>query len=551
MDYRRTRVVAIVFALLMSMTALLSLPMAMGAEPAETQFSLPPIAVATVWPAVGTVGDNVYVIGGSVSHSPGISNTLDSVQIYNIATGETTFGASMPTGVGCAAYGVGPDGKIYVAGGWNNSAATYNLKVQIYDPALNTWTQASGTIPGPVGRGAYAMAPDGNLYVFGNGWVTNSTLIYNTQTNVWRYGADQPVSGYDGSAVVQSPRSVYVIGGIYGGASAAVHVYNPIANTWSTAGSLLNPEVFGSAVLARNGYMYVIGGSPSTATNYASPYSSVERYNPAADEWEYAGTSLSSGRMNAGVVLDTYGRVLVVGGWSGSAAVKTVEGFVTSSIVGLNVMEISSPQDGSVVSGIVPVQVGIVNGYGGGFAAIDFFVDGALRESRMWGTSATFLWDTSALADGSLHTLMARGYNNDGTVSEASVVVTVSAQSVEQKITSLEQQVSLLQASLNSLNSSVGAAQSDIDALQTQLSSLQGQLNSLKTNQSTQSSTLDQIQTQLNEMKDQLDKVKTTSNSGSMWGMVNLALIIVVIVLLGLMLMMGRKSKAVPPPPST
>ena len=541
MDYRRTRVVAGVFALLMSMTALLSLPMAMGAEPAETHFSSPPIAVAVAWPAVGTVGDNVYVIGGSVGYSPGTSNTLDLVQIYNVTTGATTFGASMPTGVGMAAYGVGPDGKIYVAGGWNYSAGTYNLKVQIYDPALDTWTQDSGTIPGPVGRSAYAMAPDGNLYVFGNGWVTNSTLIYNTRTSQWRYGADQPSNGFDGSAVAYSSTAVYVIGGIYGGASAAVHVYNPIANTWSTAGSLLNPETFGSAVLARNGFIYVFGGSSSTSMSYASPYSSVERYNVAADEWEYAGASLSSGRMIGGVVLDTYGRVFVLGGWDGSAVVNTVEGFVTSSISGINVMEISSPQDGSVVSGIVPVQVGIVNGYGGNFSAIDLFVDGALKESRVWATSATFLWDASALADGSQHTLMARGYNDDGTISEASVVVTVSAQSVEQKIASLEQQVSLLQTNLSSLNSSVGA-------LQTQLSSLQSQLNNLKANQSDQSSALDLIQTQLNEMQDQLDKVKTTSDSGSTWGMVNMILVIIVIVLLALMFVMGRKGKTPAPP---
>jgi len=269
----------------------------------------------------------------------------------------------------------------------------------------------------------------------------------------------------------------------------------------------------------------------------------VERYNVVADEWEYAGASLSSGRMIGGVVLDTYGRVFVLGGWDGSAVVNTVEGFVTSSISGINVMEISSPQDGSVVSGIVTVQVEIVNGYGGSFSAIDLFVDGTLEESRVWATSATFLWDASALADGSQHTLMARGYNDDGTISEASVVVSVSAQSVEQKIASLEQQVSLLQTNLSSLNSSVGA-------LQTQLSSLQSQLNDLKANQSTQSSALDQIQTQLNEMQDQLDKVKTTSDSGSTWGMVNMILVIIVIVLLALMFVMGRKGK-VPAPPAT
>jgi len=534
MNHLGTRVFAGVFALLMCMTALLSIPMALGAEPAEVHFTSPAVAVAVAWPAVATVGDNVFVIGGSVGHSPGVANTLDLVQIYNVKTGETTYGARMPTGVGAAACGLGPDGKIYVAGGWNYSASTYNLKVQIYDPALNTWTQASGTIPGPVGRSAYAMAPDGNLYVFGNGWVTNSTLIYNSQTNSWRYGADQPISGYDASAVVYNSTAVYVIGGVYGGASAAVHIYNPVANTWSTAGSLLNPEAYGCSVLARNGFIYEFGGSSSTSTNYATPYSSVERYNVALDEWEYAGASLNSGSMHAGVVLDTYGRVLVVGGWDGSAVVSTVEGLVTSSIVGLSIMEISSPQAGSVVSGITPVQVGMVNGYGGGFYAIDFFVDGVLKESRLWAASATFLWNTSGLTDGSMHTLMARGYNPDGTVSEASVAVTVSAQSVDQKISALELQVSLLQTKLNSLNSSVVAIQSDIDALQ-------AQLNLLKTNQTTQTTQLDQLQTQLDNMQSQLNKVKTSSDNGIMFGIVSIVLMVIVLALLAMMFMASRK----------
>jgi uncharacterized coiled-coil protein SlyX len=238
--------------------------------------------------------------------------------------------------------------------------------------------------------------------------------------------------------------------------------------------------------------------------------------------------------MNAGVVLDTYGRVLVVGGWGGSSAVNTVQGFVTSSVAGINIMEISSPQAGSVVSGITPVQVGMVNGFGGGFFTIDFFVDGVLKESRLWATSTTFLWDTSGLADGSLHTLMARGYLPDGTVSEASVVVTVSAQSIDQKISALELQVALLQTKLNSLNSSVVAMQSDIDALQ-------AELNLLKANQTTQNTHLDQMQTQLDNMQSQLNKVKTSSDNGSMFAIVGIVLMIVVLALLALMFMASRK----------
>jgi N-acetylneuraminic acid mutarotase/uncharacterized coiled-coil protein SlyX len=506
------------------------------AEPFEYRLSLPPLAVAVSWAAATSVGDSIYVIGGCVGDVVDDGPTLSSVQIYDVDTGDVTFGTRMPKGVSGAAFGAGPDGKIYVAGGWNVSDGDYYQRVQIYDPALDSWTEAVGDVPSPIGRSASAMSPDGMLYVFGGGWTSNVTLIYDTQTDVWRNGTDLPSWGLDADAVVVSPTQVFLIGD----GSSDVRVYNPVADEWSSVASLPISLGWASAVLGRNGDIFVFGGSSSSYSDPA-PLSSVLRYSVLDDVWEYSDSTLSSGRTSSCAVLDYYGRAVVLGGYDGSSVVANVEAFVTSEITGEYLIQISSPQHGSIVSGVVEVQVDPINSWGSGFPAVDLFVDGVLYESRSHSYGTTFLWNTTGLPDGSTHTLMARGYNWDGSVVEDSVTVTVWSVSVEERMAAMEQQISLLQIDLDSLTASVGAMQTDIDALQSQLSSLQTQLNALKANQTTQGAKLDQLQTQLNEMQDSLDKVKTTSNSGSMWGMVNLVLLIVVIALLAMMFMMSRK----------
>jgi N-acetylneuraminic acid mutarotase/uncharacterized coiled-coil protein SlyX len=522
-------------ALLLSVSMLLSLAAVTGAEPAEARVNLPPIAVPASWASGVIIGDNAYVIGGSQDYIVDVPPTLSSVQIYSIATGETSIGAAMPKGVTGAAYGVGVDGRIYIAGGWNASDGSYYQKVQIYDPVGDSWTLATGSIPEPIGRSASAMSADGTLYVFGGGWTSNVTLKYNTSSNVWKYGAQQPVFGLDGRAVAYNDTAVIVFGGSYGGSSSGVRIYNPVANTWSLGTPSPITEAYAAPVLASNGYIYLFGGTAGSAGD-PNPVPTVMRYSPSDDVWEVSNAVLSSGRDSMVAVfmqMPGYGKAVVLGGFDGSVAVSTVDSFVISEIAGVDLIEISSPQDGSIVSGVVPVHVEKVNGMTD-FVQIDLFVDGVLHETRTAAMSVTFLWDTSGLADGSSHTLMARGYNLDGTVSETSVVVTVSAQSIDQKMSALELQVSLLQTKLNSLNSSVEAMQSDIDALQ-------AQLNILKANQTTQSTKLDQLQTQLDNMQSQLNKVKTSSDNGSMFGIVGIVLMIVVLALVAMMFMASRK----------
>lgn len=533
MNCRITKVLAGVLVLLMSLTVPLSLSFAVAAEPVEAHTTLPSIGTAVAMASVVRENSNVYVIGGALGVIPDIVNVIDTVQIYNITTGETTYGTNMPTGTAAAAYGQGPDGKIYIAGGWNSTSSSYLMRVQIYDPALDSWSLAANFTPEPIGRSASVMGVDGKLYAFGGGWSTNTTLIYDLGTDHWVYGHDLPTTMYDSAAVAYNATEIILIGG--SGTIGQSYAYNPVNNTWTNAGALAQPTDFGSAVVARSGFVYLFGGSATTSMSDPNPLSRVQRYDASRQTWELSDAYLNTGRMHVGAVNDAYGRILVVAGWDGSSVVGTVEAFVVADTVSRQSIQIVGPTDGSIVSGVVPVDAMMVGAsIWTSYMAIDFSVDGVWRETQFQVPEATFLWDTTALADGSQHTLMVRGYAYDGTVNDASVTVTVSAQSLAEKVAALEQAVAVLQTKLNLLNSSVEAIQIDINALQ-------AQLNLLKTNQTTQSVKLDELQTQLNDIQSKLDKAKTSSDNGSMLGIVTIVLIVVVLALLAMMFMASRK----------
>jgi N-acetylneuraminic acid mutarotase/uncharacterized small protein (DUF1192 family) len=540
MNYRAAKIVAGALALLLCASVLLSFAPATAAETVEYRIDLPPLAVPVSWAAAATVGDNIYVIGGCVGNVVDVGPTLSSVQIYNVETGDVTFGTSMPKGVSGAAYGAGPDGKIYIAGGWNVSDGGYYQRVQIYDPALDSWSEAARDVPSPIGRSASAMSPDGMLYVFGGGWTSNVTMIYNTQTDVWRYGTELPAWGLDADAVVASPDQVFLIDD----GTSNVRVYNPIGDEWSSVAPLPTNLGWASAVLARNGDILVFGGS-DTGYGDLSPLSSVLRYSIADDEWEYSNEYLYDGLTSTSAVLDSYGRAVVLGGFDGAAVVDYVQVFLTSEVTGEYQIQISSPQDGSVVTGVVEVQVEPINSWGSGFAGVDLFVDGALYESRTSTNTTSFLWDTSGLLDGSAHTLMARGYNFDGSVVEDSVTVTVSTMTIEEQIAALQADIVALQAALALEDANVTALSMQVAIMQAKLDGIIAGMEAMgaasAATTAALNATLADLQAQLDDFQEQIDRIETKADTAGTYGIVTMVLVIIIIVLVALMLMLVRK----------
>jgi hypothetical protein len=128
------------------------------------------------FPAVFDRTNYIYTFGGITDPASGTETT--TVLRYSVSRNTWTAMAPMPVAVAGSAAALGPDGKIYVAGGTSGGVTT-NV-VQVYNPAANSWAIST---PLPEGSSAAAMGVDslGRLLVMG-GMDANG----NDVSDVWR-----------------------------------------------------------------------------------------------------------------------------------------------------------------------------------------------------------------------------------------------------------------------------------------------------------------------------------------------------------------------------
>src|SRR5579864_5980788 len=107
----------------------------------------------TTSPAVGAIGENIYVVGG---YSPTGGYTHVN-QIYNTKTNQWTMGATMPDAPSPGVAGAVVNGILYVFEGFT---------VQAYDPATNTWSTFLSSLPDAVSGFSTAVA-NNVIYIMG------------------------------------------------------------------------------------------------------------------------------------------------------------------------------------------------------------------------------------------------------------------------------------------------------------------------------------------------------------------------------------------------
>ncbi len=545
------KVVAILLVLIMSLATAWALVPSASAEPYEDSTHIGDLATPSAGATTGIGLDGrIYVFGGGTT---GFA-MVDTVMIFDPETGTTTYGTPVPTASLVAAIVRATNGSFILMGGYSTSFGAL-ANVQIYDPVADSWS-AGALMPKNIFWLDACMGADSMVYVFGGKESGNSTLIYDPTANTWQYGADMPTPRWGTKSVLLSNGSIMIMGGMdYSTAYDLVEFYAPSTDTWSSGVNMVSPRAYGGAVVARNGFVYYLGGQSTWGISDSSVLGDVERFELSGGEsWEsISGYQISS----FGIVTDSYGRVITLGGWDGSTVLTAVYAWVLSDISSPYQIVISSPEDGSIVSGVVAVKAEVVNWMGGGLWAplmgIDLFVDGVLYESQSGGWFGSFAWNTSLLADGSSHTLMVRGYHWDGKIVEDSVTVTVWSQSPEEKIAAVQQQLADVQMQLLAMAVAMADANASTMAyLQVQLATLQGVLAQIGAGLTTMgaaqgaamdglNATLDDLQLQLDAFQEQINRVEDKADTAGTYGMVTLVLVIIVIVLIALMVMMSRK----------
>ena len=254
------------------------------------------------------INDILYLLGGQVG-----SGAVADIEFYDSTTDTWNFSATAMAGGARSDVAAGViGGKIYVAEGWLGASSNNSTNaLDIYDPIADTWTSGTGS---PTARGAVAAAVINNkLYITGGrasfaGGNINTLEIYDPTTDTWTTGAPIPNPINFPAGAVAFNGKFYVIGGLLlppGGSeasTAAVQIYNPSTNTWSS-GADAPAEI--AAVTSG-----VIAGKIYVSAGYV--------YDPVADSWDTFTPDPVSRFRSIGGGLPNLGKLFVGGGGDAS-----------------------------------------------------------------------------------------------------------------------------------------------------------------------------------------------------------------------------------------
>lgn len=234
----------------------------------------------------------VMVAGGTsslVDQTTAITNTLNTVEFYNPATGAWTSGPAI------GGKRLGPaltrlsNNQVMVSGGVEIGfllgfpiSAISTTAVQRWNPATNTWTNGPAMAQGRAGhQWSQVTLNDGRVLMTG-GILVPSLLgaanaapiagaeVYNPTTNSWATYNMTAARALHTATKLADGR-IAVCGGAQGTFTApvsidGVEVFNPATNSWSLLAPLSAPRGGHSAELLPDGTLVLFGGQDLTST---------------------------------------------------------------------------------------------------------------------------------------------------------------------------------------------------------------------------------------------------------------------------------------------
>jgi N-acetylneuraminic acid mutarotase len=237
--------------------------------------TLPNMPFSAADETVAQANGKLYIIGG---YNNTASNPLNSNYQFDPATNAYAQKANMPT----ARWGViaaTVSNKIYAFGGQIATGAGTGAN-EMYDPATNVWATKASLPAGLSAQGVTGCTDGTKIYLFYN----NLAYSYNPATNSYAQLASilpgQPMLSWGSCSYVNG--KIYVIGGYSNGAVSYNRIYTIATNTW-TCGADLPFRMYGSLrenpVVGSN--IYVVQGQQADSEFSSAVY----QYNTVTNSW--------------------------------------------------------------------------------------------------------------------------------------------------------------------------------------------------------------------------------------------------------------------------
>ncbi len=269
-------------------------------------------------PALTTLlNGDVLVVGGMSCGHCGSGN----VERYAALAGTLTRVAGLRGERGYHTATTLADGRVLVAGGMQGLRGPY-ATTELYDPATDIWIAGPPMTTARAQHTATRLA-DGRVLVVGGALLSGSPWavgrataeLYDPATNRWT-AATAPASLYSGYTVtLLADGRVLAIGGAAaeGPALATAERYDPTTDTWTTVAPVPGGRIGHAATALPDGSVLLTGGGVGVGRSGVYPaLSTTFRYDPVADSWRDADTMLAPHRYHDAILL-LDGSVLVIG----------------------------------------------------------------------------------------------------------------------------------------------------------------------------------------------------------------------------------------------
>ena len=240
-------------------------------DPSTTAFSdVQPTLHGRWYPSLLTLADGRVMTFSGLEESGG---TNLAVEFYTIGSGwSTTYNANWTPDLYPRLHLL-PDGKVFYSGA--------QTKSRLFDPSTTTWSSVIATTnySGIRTYGTSVLLPlspannyDPKVIIMGGGNPsTASTEIIDMGSSVpaWQYGPPMSQPRIEMNAVILPNGKVLALGGsLYdeqnSTASLNADLYDPVSNTFSSAGVYVYPRLYHSvALLLPDGTVWSAGGNPS------------------------------------------------------------------------------------------------------------------------------------------------------------------------------------------------------------------------------------------------------------------------------------------------
>jgi Kelch motif protein/galactose oxidase-like protein len=260
-------------------------------------------------------------------------------------------------------------GKVLVAGGFGDLGDL--VSTEIYDPATGQWS-TSGDMTTPRQEATMTDLGFGQVLIAGG---LDANFNATNKSEIWSFGSWSPAGDMvtaraDATATRLKDGRILVVGGNDGSFSLqSAEIFDPDLGTWSPAAPPSTPRENHTATLLPDGRVLVAGGESVVDTPNPADAQTIldttEIYNPVADTWT-AGPPMPSARRYATATLTADGTVLVAGGVAGTPDSLFVPAEASLYDPVANAWTSAGAQNGSSLATATVLQDGRVLLAGGG-----------------------------------------------------------------------------------------------------------------------------------------------------------------------------------------